>query len=337
MTKINTITVSPPLINTSCAWAGDFNQLEALYKCPFTGAVTTRTASLHGYKENENCAVAFSITSITTLNSYGYSPYPLSYYISWIETILKTPSPNPHKAFIISVTASTWPELESVIAAIQSLRTNIGDRQPGTGSRIAVELNTSCPNIPGSPPKGYIFDDLRELLNGLEMENRRDPTLTIGLKLPPYVYQQQFKDVLNVLADFSTATMGAGGVMKKRSPFAFLTCTNTLGNSLLYPDQVAHNESTSGSEFAVPTGLGGLAGEALHALSLGNVFTFHKLLHTDRPKEYDGLEKIVIIGVGGVTSKQAVERMNRAGAEVVGCATLLGKEGVKAFQILSKE
>ncbi|KAK0473550.1 hypothetical protein EDD18DRAFT_1323757 [Armillaria luteobubalina] len=310
---INTITVSPPLINTL--------RLEALYKCPFTGAVTTRTASLHGYKENENCAVAFSITSITSLNSYGYSPYPLSYYISWIETILKTPSPNPHKAFIISVTASTWPELESVIAAIQ----------------IAVEFNTSCPNIPGSPPKGYIFDDLRELLNGLEMENRRDPTLTIGLKLPPYVYQQQFKEVLNVLADFSTATMGAGGVMKKRSPFAFLACTNTLGNSLLYPDQVAHNESTSGSDFAVPTGLGGLAGEALHALSLGNVFTFHKLLHTDRPKEYDGLEKIVIVGVGGVTSKQAVERMNRAGAEVVGCATLLGKEGVKAFQILSKE
>ncbi len=41
---------------------------------------------------------------------------------------------------------------------------------------------------------------------------------------------------------------------------------------------MAHNESTSGSDVAVPTWLGGLADEALHALSLGNVFMFHKLL-----------------------------------------------------------
>ncbi|KAK0456816.1 hypothetical protein EV421DRAFT_1896012 [Armillaria borealis] len=122
-------------------------------------------------QENKNCAVAFSITSITSLSSYGCS---MSYYISWIELILKTPAPNSHKAFITS-----------------SLRINVGNRKPGTGSRIAVELTTSRPNIPGSPPKGYIFDDLRELLNGFEMENRRDPTLTISLKLPPYLYQQQ--------------------------------------------------------------------------------------------------------------------------------------------------
>ncbi|SJL05366.1 uncharacterized protein ARMOST_08733 [Armillaria ostoyae] len=55
-------------------------------------------------QENKNCAVAFSIMSITSPNSYGYSLYPiLSYYISGTEPILKTPSPNSHKAFIISV------------------------------------------------------------------------------------------------------------------------------------------------------------------------------------------------------------------------------------------
>ncbi|KAK0245486.1 hypothetical protein EDD85DRAFT_943915 [Armillaria nabsnona] len=114
-------------------------------------------------QENKNCAfsnatVAFSITSITSLNFYGYSLYHLlSYYIVWIEPILKTPSPNYHKAFIISV---------------------LFEPISGTVSLVLTPASLS-------PLKGYIFDDLRELLNELEMENRRDPTLTIALKLPP--------------------------------------------------------------------------------------------------------------------------------------------------------
>ncbi|KAF8917571.1 hypothetical protein CPB85DRAFT_1476523 [Mucidula mucida] len=321
----------------SCAWAGDFSQLEALFNSPYTGAVTTRTSTVNGYKETDANAVAFTTSSISSLNSYGYSPYPLSYYLSWVESILTGPSSSkfPSKPFIISVTASGWSDLESILVAVQSLRTKLSDRP---SSRIAIELNTSCPNMgPTSPPSGYKFTALRELLNGLETAHRKDPTLTIGLKMPPYVYQQQFTDVLSVLSDFSAATMVQGGAMKRSSPFAFLTCTNTLGNSLLFPDQVAHNEKSGGQDYAVPTALGGLAGEALHALSLGNVFTFHRLLHIERPKEYDGLERIVIIGVGGVTTKQAVARMTKAGAEVVGAATLLGKEGVRAFEILSRD
>lgn len=52
MVQIRTISIDPPLINTSCAWASDFDQLKELYGCPFTGAVTTRTATLDGFKEN---------------------------------------------------------------------------------------------------------------------------------------------------------------------------------------------------------------------------------------------------------------------------------------------
>jgi len=48
-----------------------------------------------------------------------------------------------------------------------------------------------------------------------------------------------------------------------------------------------------------------------------------------------GLGDVRIIGVGGVTSKEAAARMRQAGADVVGCATLLGKEGIQAFEMLS--
>ena len=47
------------------------------------------------------------------------------------------------------------------------------------------------------------------------------------------------------------------------------------------------------------------------------------------------VQQIVVIGAGGVTSADAVARMHRAGAQVVGSATLFGKLGVSAFEQLA--
>jgi dihydroorotate dehydrogenase (fumarate) len=57
MVKINSIDISPPLINSSCAWSSDLNQLQELYDSPYTGAVTTRTATVDGFKEDESHTV----------------------------------------------------------------------------------------------------------------------------------------------------------------------------------------------------------------------------------------------------------------------------------------
>jgi dihydroorotate dehydrogenase (fumarate) len=194
---------------------------------------------------------------------------------------------------------------------------------------IAIELNTSCPNIPNSPPSAYKFLSLVPLLKILKDEYMNDETLTIGLKLPPFVYRDQFREVLDGIK--SLCIMKDNGLTKK-CPFSFFTCTNTLGTSLIFAEQADLQDSQPG-HFAVPTALGGLAGESLHALSLGNVYTFSQLL---REHEYDDLKDIIIIGVGGVTSKEAAVRMRRAGAAIVGCATLFGKEGVKAFEIVTQ-
>jgi dihydroorotate dehydrogenase (fumarate) len=93
-----------------------------------------------------------------------------------------------------------------------------------------------------------------------------------------------------------------------------------------------NNPST---DFALSTVLGGLAGEALHPLALGNVYRFSQSLKGLK-KDHSPASRIKIIGVGGVTSKEARERMIKAGADVVACATLFGREGVKAFEILSR-
>lgn len=84
----------------------------------------------------------------------------------------------------------------------------------------------------------------------------------------------------------------------------------------------------------MPTGLGGVGGELLHTLALGNVMTFKERLSSDESRK-TGLIDIKIIGVGGITLKEAADRTRRAGADIVGCVISFGKESVRAFEIVS--
>ncbi len=242
-----------------------------------------------------------------------------------------------------------------MISQLQELRERLSDQRENGKARIAIELNTSCPNIKNSPPAGYDFESLRPLLQVLSEAYTRDSTLTIGLKLPPFVHERQFDSVINQIISLSVDKSHQNAaeieVASHTSPasatgsfISFLTCTNTLGNSLFFADQCApirsppspsNGDSSSLGRFALPTGLGGLAGEALHPLALGNVYRFSQILQ-GLEKERSFASRIKVVGVGGVTSKEARDRMTRAGADAVACATLFGKEGVKAFEILGR-
>lgn len=57
MARIHTIQVIPPLVNSSCAWASDIAQLRDLYRSPCLGGITTRTATLNGFDQNESHTV----------------------------------------------------------------------------------------------------------------------------------------------------------------------------------------------------------------------------------------------------------------------------------------
>lgn len=241
-------------------------------------------------------------------------------YLSWIEQIFTSDAKSQLKPFIISITALNPDTLRQLMQPIQRLRdklkrdTAIAPKNP----QIAVEFNTSCPNIQNASPPSYTPSSLLPALVVLADEFSKDPTLTLGLKLPPFVYQEQFHAILKTVETISL----------QKCPIAFFTCTNTLGNSLLYPQQVVQDVA----DYAVPTALGGLGGELIHPLSLGNVHTFRDLLSSNT---YARLHAIKLIGVGGISSKEAAERMYKAGASVVGCATYFGEEGTLAFQMLS--
>ena len=231
-----------------------------------------------------------------------------------------------------------------MLDSIQRLRTKLRDAE-GTLSRVGVEINTSCPNITGSPPPAYHMADFTPILDVLVRYFREDPTLVIGLKLPPYVYSTQFDNMLQSIATYSQSD--PSDESRRISPFAFLTSTNTLGQTLFFAEQAvplrlpglkAEVAPTSSEEvsdptgFALPTVTGGMAGEALHPLALGNVYKLRRLL--DKHEE-SSLREILIIGVGGVTTREAHVRMRRAGASVVACATILVQNGVGVFEKLS--
>ena len=63
MVAINSIDISPPLLNSSCAWSSDLHQLRELYTSTYTGAITTRTATVDGFQENDNHTVRSSLSS----------------------------------------------------------------------------------------------------------------------------------------------------------------------------------------------------------------------------------------------------------------------------------
>lgn len=291
--------------------------------------------------------VVFTKESNSTLNSYGYSPHPLATYLEWVFTLLTEPTtagPYPLKPIIISITESSPSLLADSLLQIHDLRKRLqrfhAERQgpqdtTDPSTLVAVELNTSCPNIPNKPPPSYDPVALATFVAVLALSFQTDPSLTIGLKLPPYLYATQFRDVLDVIGQHLCQAAGnSSGGPSTINPIAYLACTNTLGSSMLLSGQVEGQPDTDPFSAALPTTFGGLAGESIHPLALGNVHAFSQLIK-NHPNP--ALRDLKIIGIGGVSSAEAASRMQNAGAHVVGCASFLGRHGVAAFaQLLPK-
>lgn len=269
---------------------------------------------------------SLAIPGLSSLNTYGYSPLTLSEYLGHINEIvgqrhLGTSIDVPKKPFILSVTGTP-----DEVAMAYALVANAAEMDEDL--RLAVEVNLSCPNIHGRPPPAYERAGLTEYLVALadSMSTYRGRMASeecvprVGVKLPPYTYQGQFEMVVECLREVKG---GGDEGTQLGSVVDFVTCTNTLGSSLVLDDETG--EAVLKSESGL--GMGGLAGAALHPLALGNVRMFRKLLD-----QYPETEGIMVIGVGGVEDKAGFERMVKVGAGAVACASALGRYGIEVFE-----
>lgn len=321
--------IEPPLINSANPWATTIEDLQALFDCPYTGAVTIRTSLLNGFEHDPavhqyaffhvddhktgNVDGHASPSFTGSLNTFGYSPIATASYLSMLGRIVadsKLPDASRRrKPFIISVTGSSDAVVECYrkIQALQAVMPN----------PLCMEINLSCPNIPEKPPPAYSGQSLEEYLRALGREQTPSGQhkVAIGIKTPPYTYHDQFRTLIDALLASSTSTC----------PVDFITATNTLGSSLIL-NELAKDGAPALSS-ASGAGIGGMAGAPLHPLALGNVKTIRTMLD-----QHEQLKDVTIIGVGGVSDNAGYKRMQQVGAAVVGVGTALGRLGVGVFE-----
>jgi dihydroorotate dehydrogenase (fumarate) len=322
-------TIDPLLLNSSNPWATTTEDLQNLFDCKHTGAVSIRTSLLDGFEHDDAIhqhtffsAHDHSIKSHSvkdgevpaendgSLNTLGYSPIVLTTYLSMIKKVVDdstlSAEKKSKKPFVVSVTGSA----EAVRECYQKIQAT----QSMISNPLCMEINLSCPNIPDKPPPAYSSSSLAEYLNILAKERTPDgqKRVPIGIKTPPYSYFDQFKALIDTLLASSTDTC----------PVDFITATNTLGSCLV----VADTDGSPALKSSSGQGIGGMAGAPLHPLSLGNVKTIREMLD-----QHEQLKGIDIIGVGGVSDQAGFKRMKAVGAKVVGVGTALGREGVDVF------
>ena len=165
-----------------------------------------------------------------------------------------------------------------------------------------VEVNLSCPNIPGKPQIGYDFKETERLLYAI----RDIFTIPFGVKLPPYfdpIHHQKVADVL------------------QRVGIAFVTVINSVGNTLVVdPEKERVVIKPKG-------GFGGLGGRIIKPVALANVRAFWKIWG----------DRIPIIGTGGIEKGMDIFEHVLCGASAVQIGTILMEEGLEVFTRLARE
>ena len=165
-----------------------------------------------------------------------------------------------------------------------------------------VEVNLSCPNIPGKPQIGYDLEASERLMKRV----KKVITVPMGVKLPPYFDPAHHEQTARVI---------------ERAGVDFLSLINSVGNGLVVdPERETAVIKPKG-------GFGGLGGSIIKPVALANVRAFWKLFNGRLP----------IIGTGGVVSGTDVFEHLLCGATAVQIGTVLVEEGLGVFDRLQKE
>ncbi len=166
-----------------------------------------------------------------------------------------------------------------------------------------IELNLSCPNVVGKPMVGYEASQVEDIFIKIRDLNGNIP---LGVKLPPYTDLPIFDEISELLIKYQ---------------ISYISCCNTIGNCLVI------NSETETTMIKPKNGLGGLAGDFVKPLALGNVWNFYQRLQG----------KVQIVGVGGVRTGTDAFEFLLAGADAVQIGTTFAQEGLGAFERIGVE
>lgn len=169
------------------------------------------------------------------------------------------------------------------------------DKLFNTKSNI-IELNMSCPNISSN----YNISNY-ELY--LEKINQIKGTKCVGLKLAPIFDLRDYHIMSDIILKYD---------------IKFITCSNNVPNCLVI-DYVSEKTAINPNN--------GLGGMSFKAISLSNVYNFHKILK----------DKVDIIGAGQIISGKDVFEYILCGAKCVQIGSVLLREGTGCFRRIESE
>lgn len=248
------------------------------------GAFVTKTATLEERAGNPSPRMAS--TPLGTINSMGLPNQGFPYYLDYLLSLQKN---DPNQPNILSVVGMSQIETHVILQTIQN-----SDYQG------LVELNLSCPNVPGKPQIAYDFDTTENLLKEIFTYYKKP----LGVKLPPYFDIVHFDQMATILNKF---------------PLTFINSVNSIGNGLVINDETVVIKPKNG--------FGGIGGDYIKPTALANVHAFYQRL---KPS-------IQIIGTGGVkTGRDAFEHI-LCGASMVQIGSAFGYEDVAIFKRIQEE
>ena len=255
-----------------------------------SGAITLKSATMEQREGNPNpkYIVKSDLIPGCTLNSMGLPNEGIVKTLEFVKELKEY----SNKPIIVSLSGLSLDENLRMLKMVQSQ--NLAD---------LIELNLSCPNIPNKPMVGY---DPEQVNNTLKQVRDIGGNIKLGVKLPPYTDLPIFDQISELLLQYQVS---------------YITCCNTLGNCLVI------NPDTETTLIKPKNGLGGLAGDYIKPLALGNVWNFYQRLQG----------KVQIVGVGGIRTGTDAFEFLLAGADAVQIGTTWAQEGIGAFERINNE
>ncbi|WP_273432528.1 dihydroorotate oxidase [Chitinibacter tainanensis] len=286
MAKLSThfldLPVANPLMNASGVWCSVASQLEALAEST-SGAMVTKSCTLQprdGNPEPRYRVLADAGQLFGSINSMGLPNEGFAYYLHYAQR-----HDHEAKPLFMSLSGLT---LDDNLTMIDSLKDAV--------TPTILEVNLSCPNVPGKSQIGYDFEAMDTLLAEVSSGYQRP----FGVKLPPYFDMAHFDEAAEILNRYPLV--------------AFITCINSVGNALMID---LDSETTL---IKPKDGFGGLGGDYVLPTALANVNAFYRRC----PDK-------AIIGCGGVKSGREAFLHILSGATLVQLGTALYEEGPGIF------
>jgi dihydroorotate dehydrogenase (fumarate) len=273
-----------PFMNASGVHCMTIEDLQELEKSD-AGAYITKSCTLE--KREGNPSPRYVDLDLGSINSMGLPNLGFNYYLDYVLEVQQN-----HDTPIFFSIAGMSPEenLEMLDSIQKSAFSGI------------IELNLSCPNVPGKPQLAYDFQATEQLLEKVFAFFKKP----LGVKLPPYFDLAHFDQMADILNKF---------------PLTYVNSVNSVGNALYIDTE----------EEAVvikpKNGFGGLGGQYIKPTALANVRAFYTRLKPE----------IQIIGTGGIETGQDAFEHLLCGASMLQIGTALHKEGPEIFTRIRRE